>query len=131
MKVGAGPGVWLEGCLRWCCVQGTCMTPCFCSRRFRSDSWFFWSFCIFLSIICPYCSCTCMQLFLIPHSSMDGGARWATVHGVTKSQIQLSDFTTTSFFVFCCSKRVCPGASAAAKGPRCQVPACRMSGFFF
>ena len=24
---------------------------------------------------------------------MDGGAWWATVHGVTKSQTQLSDFT--------------------------------------
>lgn len=27
MKVGAGPGVWLEGCLRWCCVQGTAFAP--------------------------------------------------------------------------------------------------------
>ena len=26
---------------------------------------------------------------------MDGGAWWATVHGVTKSQTQLSDFTFT------------------------------------
>ena len=26
-------------------------------------------------------------------NSMDGGAWWATVHGVTKSQTQLSDFT--------------------------------------
>ena len=26
---------------------------------------------------------------------MDGGAWWATVHGVLKSQIQLSDFTFT------------------------------------
>ena len=26
---------------------------------------------------------------------MDGGARWATVHGVVKSQIRLSDFTFT------------------------------------
>ena len=30
-------------------------------------------------------------------NSMDGGARWAAVHGVTKSQTQLSDFT---FFLF-------------------------------
>ena len=29
-------------------------------------------------------------------NSMDGGAWWATVHGVTKSQTQLSDFTTHS-----------------------------------
>ena len=28
-------------------------------------------------------------------NSMDGGAWWATVHGVTKSQTQLSDFTMT------------------------------------
>ena len=27
-------------------------------------------------------------------NSMDGGALWATVHGVAKSQIQLSDFTS-------------------------------------
>ena len=30
---------------------------------------------------------------------MDGGAWWATVHGVAKSQTQLSDFT----FTLCCS----------------------------
>ena len=29
---------------------------------------------------------------------MDGGAWWATVHGVTKSQTQLSDSATTGFF---------------------------------
>ena len=29
---------------------------------------------------------------------MDGGAWWAAVHGVTKSQIQLSDFTFTFHF---------------------------------
>ena len=29
---------------------------------------------------------------------MDGGAWWAAVHGVTKSRIQLSDFTFTSHF---------------------------------
>ena len=27
---------------------------------------------------------------------MDGGAWWATIHGVTKSQTRLSDFTLTS-----------------------------------
>ena len=29
---------------------------------------------------------------------MDGGAWWATVHGVAKSQTQLSDFTFTFYF---------------------------------
>ena len=29
---------------------------------------------------------------------MDGGAWWAAVHGVTKSQTQLSDFTLTFHF---------------------------------
>ena len=28
---------------------------------------------------------------------MDGGAWWAAVHGVTKSQTQLSDFTSLHF----------------------------------
>ena len=32
-------------------------------------------------------------------NSMDGGAWQATVHGVTKSQIQLSDFTFTILFL--------------------------------
>ena len=31
-------------------------------------------------------------------SPMDGGASWATVHGVTKSQTRLSDFTFTFHF---------------------------------
>ena len=30
---------------------------------------------------------------------MDGGAWWAAVHGVTKSQTRLSDFTFTSTFM--------------------------------
>ena len=29
---------------------------------------------------------------------MDGGARWAAVHGITKSQTRLSDFTFTFHF---------------------------------
>ena len=29
---------------------------------------------------------------------MDGGGRWAAVHGVAKSQTQLSDFTFTFHF---------------------------------
>ena len=32
-------------------------------------------------------------------NSMDGGAWWATVHGVTKSRTRLSDFTFFSFFL--------------------------------
>ena len=42
---------------------------------------------------------------MAPHSStlawknpMDGGAWWATVHGVAKSRIRLSDFTFTFYF---------------------------------
>ena len=42
---------------------------------------------------------------MAPHSSalawknpMDGGAWWATVHGVTKSRARLSDFTFTFHF---------------------------------
>ena len=35
-------------------------------------------------------------------NSMDGGTWWATVHGVTKSQTQLSDFTTcVSMYLAC------------------------------
>ena len=34
-------------------------------------------------------------------NSMDGGAWWATVHGVTKSQTRLSDFTFTLKFTEC------------------------------
>ena len=30
----------------------------------------------------------------LPGKSMDGGAWWATVHGVAKSQTRLSDFTS-------------------------------------
>ena len=33
---------------------------------------------------------------------MDGGAWWAAVHGVTKCQIQLSDFTFTFHFSLSC-----------------------------
>ena len=33
-----------------------------------------------------------------PENPMDGGAWWAAVHGVTKSQTQLSDFTFTFHF---------------------------------
>ena len=33
-------------------------------------------------------------------NSMDGGAWWATVHGIAKSQIRLSDFTSLHFYNF-------------------------------
>ena len=33
-------------------------------------------------------------------NSMDGGAWRATVHGVAKSQTQLSDFTSLHFFIY-------------------------------
>ena len=35
---------------------------------------------------------------LLPGKSMDGGAWWATVRGVTESQTRLSDFTFTFHF---------------------------------
>ena len=101
--------------LWWCCVQVGKTVPCFCCPCFRSGSWegilffvlsqlgFFQSFCIFLSITCPKCSCT--QLFLVPYS----------------------------FFVFCpwrrCLSRCILSLEemfvlGAAKHPRSQVPAC-------
>ena len=33
-----------------------------------------------------------------PENPMDGGALWATVHGVAKSRTQLSDFTSVLHF---------------------------------
>ena len=38
----------------------------FCSQLSRSDSWVFWSFCIFSLWINP--NCACMQLFLVSYS---------------------------------------------------------------
>ena len=35
---------------------------------------------------------------LLPENPMDEGAWWAAVHGVTKSQTRLSDFTFTFHF---------------------------------
>ena len=35
---------------------------------------------------------------LLPGESQGRGARWAAVHGVTKSQTRLSDFTFTFYF---------------------------------
>ena len=36
--------------------------------------------------------------YCCPENPMDGGAWWAAVHGVTKSQTRLSDFTFTFHF---------------------------------
>ena len=36
--------------------------------------------------------------YCCPENPMDGGAWWAAVHGVTKSQTRLSDFTFTFYF---------------------------------
>ena len=47
-------------------TAGSTCSPCFCSQLFRSGSWAFWPFCIFLSIICP--NWACMKLFLVPYS---------------------------------------------------------------
>ena len=44
---------------------------------------------------------------------MDGGAWWAAVHGVTKSQTQLSDFTFT-FHFHALEKEMAPHSSVLA-----------------
>ena len=57
----------------------------------------FYSFCVFLSRICPNGACT--QLFLVPYS----------------------------FFIYCRLRRslsICKHFSTAAKGPSSQLPAC-------
>ena len=59
------------------------LTPCFCSQLSRSDSWVFWSFCIFSFWIYP--NCACMRLFVVSYS----------------------------FFVFIAQGDICPGASIA------------------
>ena len=55
---------------------------------------------IYLSVLVPI-----LEKAMAPHSStlawknpMDGGAWWAAVHGIAKSQTRLSDFTFTSHF---------------------------------
>ena len=53
---------------------------------------------------------------------MDGGAWWAAVHGVTKSQTQLSDFTFT-FHFHALEKEMAPHSSTLAwKIPRMEEP---------
>ena len=44
---------------------------------------------------------------------MDGGARWATVHGVTQSRTRLSDFTVT-FHVHALEKEMATHSSVLA-----------------
>ena len=44
---------------------------------------------------------------------MDGGAWWATVHGVAESRTQLSDFTVT-FHFHALEKEMAPHSSALA-----------------
>ena len=44
---------------------------------------------------------------------MDGGALWATVHGVAKSRTQLSDFTFT-FHFYALEKEVAAHSSVLA-----------------
>ena len=46
---------------------------------------------------------------------MDGGAWWAAVHGVTKSQIGLSDFTFI-FYFHALEKEMAPHSSVLAWG---------------
>ena len=41
---------------------------------------------------------TPLQYSCLENPKMDGGAWWAAVHGVAKSQTQLSDFTFTFHF---------------------------------
>ena len=102
------PGVGLEAWLRWSArpfggveCRGHAQCPAFapdplllCSWLFRSGSWifFFLVFSIFLSIICP--NCTCMQLFLVPYN----------------------------FFVFCCSRRGLSRCKPRSKGSQVPGP---------
>ena len=52
---------------------------------------------IMLNCGCVWCSDIPLQHSCL-ENPMDGGAWWAAVHGVTKSQTQLSDFTFTFHF---------------------------------
>ena len=46
---------------------------------------------------------------------MDRGAWWATIHGVAKSQTQLSDFTSLSFYYTQVSVRTFGGLDPRSK----------------
>ena len=45
---------------------------------------------------------------------MDGGAWWATVHGIEKSRTRLSDFTSLHFFNLDSEKAMAPHSSTLA-----------------
>ena len=68
------PGDLPDPGLRWCCVQGACTEPCFCSQppAFApgASKWllgFLVSLCL-LSRICP--NFACVQLLFVPYSSL-------------------------------------------------------------
>ena len=103
-RVGMAPG-GAEGWFRWSAhpfggvVIGdlpSTLLFLLLSLLFRSSSWIFRLFVIFLPIICP--NGACMQLLLVP----------------------------CGFFVFCCSRYLsrCKDCSHCSKGPRSQAPAC-------
>ena len=72
---------------------------CSLSFTFPATSSSFVSFNIYLNwyYLCGEGNGTPLQYSCL-ENPMDGGAWWAAVHGVTKSQTQLSDFTFTSHF---------------------------------
>ena len=76
------------------CAGGMRRALCLLLAPQKAQLGFFLGEGTFLPIICP--NCACMQLFLVPYS----------------------------FFVFCSSRDVCSGASAAATAAGSQVPAC-------
>ena len=49
-------------------------------------------------------------------NSIDGGARWATVHGVTKGQTRLSDFTLLVVGTQICSFNTTKGCVRVQEG---------------
>ena len=53
---------------------------------------------------------------------MEGGAWWATVHGVTKSQTQLSDFTFTFHFHALEKERATHSSTLARRIPGTEEP---------
>ena len=53
---------------------------------------------------------------------MDGGAWWAAVHGVVKSQTQLSDFTFTFYFHALEKEMASHSTTFAWKIPRTEEP---------
>ena len=132
----------------WCCVQESRTVSYFCSWHLRSGSWILALLCVIVHNLgfpggseVKASAWNARDPSLIPASGRspgegngnplqysclenpkEGGAWWATVHGVAKSQTRLIDFTFTgptcacmqlflvpsSLFVlvfFCCTKR--------------------------